>query len=100
MFNWTNPEDVRNHSVKPNFVEMGPYVYLEKHFKENLTYYDNNTVSYYERRTWHFDAERSNGTENDMITSGHAITAVSGKRRMKNNHFYNLSLLSLSDCGR
>lgn len=76
MFNWTNPEELRNPNVKPNFVEMGPYVFLEKHLKENITFYNNDTVSYYERRTWFFDEQRSNGTLKDVITAAHVITAV------------------------
>jgi scavenger receptor class B, member 1 len=27
FFNWTNHENVRNHSIKPHFTEMGPYVF-------------------------------------------------------------------------
>lgn len=27
FFNWTNHEDVHNHSIKPHFTEMGPYVF-------------------------------------------------------------------------
>lgn len=27
FFNWTNPEDVYNHTIKPKFTEMGPYVF-------------------------------------------------------------------------
>ncbi|XP_073826535.1 croquemort [Musca autumnalis] len=76
MFNWTNPEEVHNPNVKPDFVELGPYVYLEKHLKENVTHHDNGTVTYFERRTWFFDAERSNGTEDDLITTAHPITAT------------------------
>ncbi|XP_068151845.1 protein croquemort [Drosophila tropicalis] len=76
MFNWTNPEDIRNHDIKPNFVEMGPYVFLEKHKKENFTFFENNTVAYYERRTWWFDTERSNGTLDDLVTAAHVITAT------------------------
>ncbi|XP_037957700.1 protein croquemort isoform X2 [Teleopsis dalmanni] len=76
MFNWTNPEEIRNPNVKPNFVEMGPYVFLEKHLKQNISFYPNETVSYYEKRTWFFDKERSNGTLDDMITTAHVITAT------------------------
>ncbi|KAH8262158.1 hypothetical protein KR038_004698 [Drosophila bunnanda] len=76
MFNWTNPEEIRNKNVKPNFVEMGPYTFLEKHKKENYTFFDNATVAYYERRTWFFDPERSNGTLDDLVTAAHAITAT------------------------
>lgn len=28
FFNWTNPEQVHNHTIKPSFVEMGPYVFM------------------------------------------------------------------------
>lgn len=76
MFNWTNPEEIRNPNVKANLVEMGPYVFLEKHLKENLTFFNNDTVFYYERRTWFFDEERSNGRLDDMLTAAHAITAT------------------------
>lgn len=27
FFNWTNHEHVYNHSIKPHFAEMGPYVF-------------------------------------------------------------------------
>ncbi|EDW13099.1 uncharacterized protein Dmoj_GI18033, isoform B [Drosophila mojavensis] len=76
MFNWTNPQDIRNPNIKPHFNEMGPYVFLEKHKKENYTFFDNATVAYYERRTWFFDEKQSNGTLHDMITAAHAITAT------------------------
>lgn len=45
MFNWTNPEDVREPGYKPNFVEMGPYVFLEKHVRVNVSFHpENGTV--------------------------------------------------------
>lgn len=28
MFNWTNPEEVHNLTSKPQFTEMGPYVFM------------------------------------------------------------------------
>lgn len=27
FFNWTNHEKIHNHSIKPHFTEMGPYVF-------------------------------------------------------------------------
>uniref|UniRef100_A0A1B0FMP8 Plasma membrane glycoprotein CD36 n=1 Tax=Glossina morsitans morsitans TaxID=37546 RepID=A0A1B0FMP8_GLOMM len=85
LFNWTNPEDITKANIKPNFVEMGPYVFLEKHSKENLSFYSNDTVSYYQRRTWFFVPEKSNGTLEDMITTAHPITAtVADQMRYKN----------------
>lgn len=88
MFNWTNPEDIRNPDIKPHFNELGPYVFLEKHKKENYTFYDNATVSYYERRTWFFDEEKSNGTLHDPITAAHVITATVADEMRKMPRFF------------
>ncbi|CAD6998341.1 unnamed protein product [Ceratitis capitata] len=87
MFNWTNPEEIRNHEVKPHFVEMGPYVFLEKHLKQNITFYENNTVSYFEKRTWFFDEQLSGGSLDDMLTAAHVITATVADEMRHRNKF-------------
>lgn len=92
LFNWTNPEDITKANIKPNFVEMGPYVFLEKHSKENLSFYSNDTVSYYQRRTWFFVPEKSNGTLEDMITTAHPITAVYYNTSNFNSLLYSIAL--------
>lgn len=78
MFNWTNPDEI--HTVpdyKPNLVEMGPYVFLEKHTRVNVTFHpENDTVSYDQIRTWHFVPEKSNGTLDDNVTNVNVIAAV------------------------
>lgn len=77
MFNWTNAHEVHNHSVKPHFVEMGPYVFREKHYRTNVTWNSNGTVSFNQIRRWHFNEEKSNGTLDDEITNLNVIAAVS-----------------------
>lgn len=78
MFNWTNPDQVQNLKIKPHFVEMGPYVFLEKHKRVNVTWNaENGTVSYNQIRTWHFVPEKSNGSLADVVTNVNVITAVS-----------------------
>lgn len=78
MFNWTNPEKVLNLKVKPHFVEMGPYIFLEKHKRVNVTWHPNNgTVSYDQIRTWHFVPELSNGSLSDKVTNVNVMAAVS-----------------------
>lgn len=77
LFHWENPEQVRDFNVKPKFKEMGPYVFLEKHLKQDLDFHDNDTVSFYQRRTWFFDRSKSGGDLNDMVTSAHVPSAVS-----------------------
>lgn len=80
LFNWTNPEAFNNVSVKPDFVQMGPYVFLEKHERVNLTWHpENDTVSFYQRRTWHFVPEMSNGTLDDEATQVNTMSAVNGE---------------------
>ncbi|XP_067624979.1 protein croquemort [Eurosta solidaginis] len=87
LFNWTNPEEIRNPNVKPHFTEMGPYVFLEKHLKKNITFYDNSTVAYFQKRTWFFDEQRSGGSLSDMVTAAHAITAtVADEMRHRNKY--------------
>lgn len=77
FFNWTNPENITNRDVKPNFVEMGPYRFREVKQKVNITWNDfNSTVSYRQMRKWYFDEEGSNGTLSDNITLVNAIAAV------------------------
>lgn len=76
LFNWTNPEEIKNPNVKPNLVEMGPYVFLEKDLKMDLDFHDNGTVSYFNRKTWFFVPEMSNGTLDDMVTAAHVISAT------------------------
>lgn len=91
MFNWTNPEDVGKPDFKPNFVEMGPYVFLEEHVRVNVTFHpENGTVSFDQIRTYHFMPEMSNGTLDDNVTNINAIAAVRNifdkklNRKMKN----------------
>lgn len=77
LFHWENPEKVRDFNVKPRFKEMGPYVFLEKHLKRDIDFHDNDTVSFFQRRTWLFDRSRSGGDLEDMVTSAHVPSAVS-----------------------
>lgn len=77
MFNWTNPHEIKSANYKPNFVEMGPYVFLEKHERINVTFSrDNDTVSFYQNRTWHFVPEMSHGSLDDKVTNVDTIYAV------------------------
>lgn len=78
LFNWTNAEEVlHDWSVKPIFQECGPYVFSEHHVRVNLTWNaSDNTVTYYQKRIWHFLPEQSNGSMKDNITNLNVIAAV------------------------
>ncbi|KAJ8978290.1 hypothetical protein NQ317_012661 [Molorchus minor] len=69
VFNWTNPTDIYNSSIKPKFQQLGPYTYGETKEKSSITWNANNTVTFKHLKKWYFDAERSNGSLYDMVTS-------------------------------
>lgn len=69
FFNVTNTEDVVRNKAKPILVEMGPYVFEEKHTRVNIKEFDNQTVQFQQRRTWHFAEQLSSGTLQDNITA-------------------------------
>ncbi|XP_011210517.1 protein croquemort [Bactrocera dorsalis] len=71
LFNWTNPDQVRTIGVKPNFQQVGPFVYREEKLKEDITWHSNKTVSYYGQRTWYFEPEMSGASLDDLVTCPH-----------------------------
>ncbi|KAG8515000.1 Scavenger receptor class B member 1 [Galemys pyrenaicus] len=66
FFNVLNPSDVLE-GGKPQVQERGPYVYREFRHKINITFNDNDTVSYREVRRFQFEPEKSCGTESDRL---------------------------------
>jgi len=77
LWNWTNPEDVKNHGAKPNFKQLGPYVYREERMKMDVEWHENKTVTFKPRRTWFWEEELSGGKESDLITVPHLPSIVS-----------------------
>ncbi|XP_975231.1 protein croquemort isoform X2 [Tribolium castaneum] len=67
FFNWTNPEDVYNSSVKMKFREMGPYRYSETKEKADIVWNKNGTVSFRHLKFWYENREK--GNINDEITT-------------------------------
>lgn len=97
MFNWTNVDDLNGDvdaNYKPNLVEMGPYVFMEKHTRVNVSFHkENDTVSYDQIRTWHFMPEMSNGTLDDYVTNVNVIAAVSNSE-----NYLNIETLNIKWC--
>ncbi|KAH0569073.1 protein croquemort-like isoform X2 [Cotesia glomerata] len=85
LFNWTNPQDFSVYSkVKPHFNEMGPYVFSEVDYKINQVWNDNETITFQQKRVWHFIASKSNGSLSDKITNINPVAASIGyKLRFK-----------------
>lgn len=69
LFNWTNPEDIKDPATKPILKQLGPYRFREYPDKHNITFHDNNnTVSYRKSSLFYFEEEASNGTLNDIVS--------------------------------
>lgn len=76
MFNLTNPEAFTEpDGTKPNFQEMGPYVFREIDTKEDQVWNDNGTITYKRKRSWTFDESLSKGKLSDNVTNLNPITA-------------------------
>ncbi|NXG13931.1 SCRB1 protein, partial [Grallaria varia] len=66
FFEVLNPDQVLQ-GAKPVLSQRGPYVYREYRHKKNITFHDNDTVSFLEYRYLFFQPDMSNGTEEDYI---------------------------------
>ncbi|XP_030747227.1 protein croquemort-like [Sitophilus oryzae] len=86
LFNWTNSDRVEKYSVKPTFEELGPYTFYEHHIRENITFNDNDTITYMTKRTWQFLEDKSNGSLDDLLTVLNPIVVVVANR-IKEEHY-------------
>lgn len=78
MWNWTNTDDVHDHSIRPHFDELGPYVFSEVHKRVGLDWHnENDTISFNQTRTWFFQPDMSNGGLDDLVTNINVISVVS-----------------------
>ncbi|CAN7943918.1 unnamed protein product, partial [Ixodes pacificus] len=68
FFNVTNSGQVAK-GEKPQLQELGPYVYRVDWVKDNITFHENNTMSFMQKLIFHFDEEQSAGSENDTVTT-------------------------------
>ncbi|XP_071618778.1 scavenger receptor class B member 1 isoform X2 [Heliangelus exortis] len=66
FFEVLNPKEVLK-GVKPVLSQRGPYVYREFRYKTNITFHDNDTVSFLEYRRFLFQPHMSNGSEEEYI---------------------------------
>ncbi|KAK4887314.1 hypothetical protein RN001_003585 [Aquatica leii] len=78
LFNWTNAKEVidSHWKIKPVLDQRGPYVFYEHHIRENITWNQNETISFRQRKIWHFEPSLSNGTLNDTITNVNPVCVV------------------------
>ncbi|XP_053225202.1 scavenger receptor class B member 1 isoform X2 [Podarcis raffonei] len=66
LFEVLNPKEVLQ-GGKPVVTQRGPYVYREHREKTNITFHDNDTISFLEYRSFYFRPELSVGLESDYV---------------------------------
>ena len=75
VFNVTNVMAVLN-GGKPYLTQKGPYTYIEKRQKFNITFNPNGTVSYRQKRIFLFDRSKSIGNESDVFLTSNPVAWV------------------------
>ncbi|EDW12640.1 protein peste [Drosophila mojavensis] len=74
LYNWTNPEEFGNLSSKPILQQLGPYRFIDKPDKVNISWHPaNSSVTYRRRSFYYFDAAGSAGSLDDEITTLNAV---------------------------
>lgn len=69
IFDVQNPKAVMENASKPILKQRGPYTYRMRYLaKENITYHNDSTVSYFQPNIARFEPEMSVGSENDTFT--------------------------------
>lgn len=78
LFNWTNPKDITDPTIKPVFQQIGPFRFQEFPEKVDVRWHDqNDTVSYRKQSRYQFVPDQSDGNLDDDITSVNVIALVS-----------------------
>ncbi|XP_077895489.1 scavenger receptor class B member 1 isoform X2 [Ictidomys tridecemlineatus] len=90
FFEVLNPEEILK-GEKPEVQERGPYVYREFRHKINITFNNNDTVSFREHRSFQFQPAKSRGSESDYIVLPNIL--VLGAAMMMENRPMSLKLM-------
>ncbi|ALC40170.1 ninaD, partial [Drosophila busckii] len=83
LWNWTNAAEVALKGVKPNFQQLGPYVYREERVKKDIVWHENKTVTFKPTRTWHWEEAMSGGKQSDLVTVPH-LPSIAAAETMRN----------------
>ena len=67
-FNVSNYEDIMlDKSIKRVLEEVGPYTFRERHYKGNIRWNDNNTVTYQQKKQWEFLPDESRSMDEEIV---------------------------------
>uniref|UniRef100_A0A8D8ARV8 Lysosome membrane protein 2 n=1 Tax=Culex pipiens TaxID=7175 RepID=A0A8D8ARV8_CULPI len=80
VFNYTNVDEFfEGKAPKLEVVDLGPYVFLETAGKTNVSFNNDGTITYKEKRSYQFLANQSNGMQFDKVVVPNIpmLTAIS-----------------------
>ncbi|XP_063913235.1 protein peste-like [Zophobas morio] len=95
FFNWTNPEDFYDLSVKPKFEEVGPYSFLQKIEKTNITWNDNDTVTFQQKKFWIFQKQKGGVHLKDPIVTLNPIPLITSYL-LRDWNYYTRRVISMT----
>jgi len=95
LYNWTNPDEINNSSVKPVLQQLGPYRFTEKPDKVDITWNPaNSTVSYRKLSQFLFDQEGSKGSLDDVVTTVNVV-ALSAAEKGRHSDYMRAKSIAL-----
>ncbi|KAF0773021.1 protein croquemort-like [Aphis craccivora] len=80
LFNWTNPEATLQTGDLPILQQLGPYVFKENRTKVNITFNNNETITYMQLKSWEFEQSLSNGSLSDNVTTINIVINILGEK--------------------
>merc|ERR1712080_537202 len=84
-FNCTNAEEVMASGAKPLLKQVGPYTFREDHKKINISFNDNHTVNFFQKKYFYYEPDLSEGSMDDEIFTPNMIAiAASDATRWPN----------------
>ncbi|XP_055318863.1 scavenger receptor class B member 1 isoform X1 [Sitodiplosis mosellana] len=97
VYNVTNADEFLNNGTKPILDELGPYVYVESWEKVDIVHNENGTISFNQKKTFIFNEELSNGSEDDVVIVPN-IPMLSATSQSKHAaRFLRLAMASIMD---
>ncbi|XP_015602295.1 scavenger receptor class B member 1 [Cephus cinctus] len=97
IYNVTNADEFLNNGKKPALQELGPYVYIERWEKINVTFHGNDTVSYQQRKEFVFSPELSAGSEEDLVVVPNVPMLSATSQSKHAARFLRLAMSSIMD---
>ncbi|XP_058453431.1 protein croquemort-like [Malaya genurostris] len=80
IWDWKNPEAITEENIPLQFVEKGPYVFLEDHERHDIEFDSKHTITFRQKRIWTYVPGQSKGDfYTDTVTTPSTFLMSVGK---------------------